>query len=342
MKRMDEGHKETDELLEKLERRISQEYSQAAKEMQEKARAYFDKFDEQDKEMRARLDAEKITKKSYQAWRRENMLMDKQYKAMRDVLAQDCTNANKIAMNMVYDNMKDVYAINANYGAFQVENGSQMNTSFTLYDRKTVERLIRDDPDLLPKPRISIPEDLRWNRNKINSALLQGILQGDSIPQIAARLKSVTGMLERAAVRNARTMTTGAECKGRIDSYKRAEAMGIKMKKMWVATLDGRTRHEHRILDGQQVEVNKPFEVDGYKLDCPGDPAGDPEMVYNCRCTVIAVIPDTKVSEEGIGILERDGKYKGMTYEEWKRSKPKPQSKNKKKGKKSANKHKSV
>ena len=47
--------------------------------------------------------------------------------------------------------------------------------------------------------------------------------------------------------------------------------MGIKLKREWVATLDGRTRHAHAMLDGQKAEIGKPFKVDGYDIMFPGD-----------------------------------------------------------------------
>lgn len=319
----DEAHRETDTLLDRLERRITEEYSTATEEMQKKAQKYFERFDAKDKLMLQKLKKGNITQTQYNDWRAKAMLTGKRYEALRDVLAKDCTNANKLSMNMVYGNMKDVYAINRNYGAFEVEKASQMDTSFTLYDRATVERLIRENPRLLPKPRVDIPKDLQWNRQKVGSALLQGVLQGESIPHIARRLQGVTDMNRSAAVRNARTMTTSAECAGRIDSYKQAEDMGIDLKQMWVATLDDRTRHEHRQLDGQQVAVGEKFRIAGYELAYPGDPAGAPEMVYNCRCTVIAVIPHTRLAERGLGSVTRASKLKDMSYEEWKTQKEK-------------------
>ena len=157
-----------------------------------------------------------------------------------------------------------------------------VDTSFTLYDRQTVERLIRDDPDLLPKANVDVPKDKRWNRQKLNSAITQGVLQGDSIPHIADRLQSVTDMDRRAAIRNARTMTTSAENGGRQDSYTRAESMGIKMKKQWMATLDSTTRDSHAIADGQIVGTKDTFHLMHGELEYPGDPAGPPSEVYNC------------------------------------------------------------
>lgn len=57
-----------------------------------------------------------------------------------------------------------------------------------------------------------------------------------------------------------------------MDSYKVAEGMGIKLKKQWLATLDNRTRHAHAMLDGQTLDTDKPFKVDGYELMYPRRP----------------------------------------------------------------------
>lgn len=46
---------------------------------------------------------------------------------------------------------------------------------------------------------------------------------------------------------------------------------------MWRATLDGRTRHAHRLLDGQMVDIGEKFKVDGYELEYPGDPSEVPK-----------------------------------------------------------------
>ena len=148
-----------------------------------------------------------------------------------------------------------------------------------------MERIIRDNPDLLPLPEVNIPLDRRWNKGHVNNAILQGILQGDSIPKIAQRLENILGMDHNAAVRSARTATTAAECAGRLDTYKYAESLGIKLQKQWLATLDDRTRHAHRQLDGQTVDIGKNFEIDGYELEYPGDPKAPGYLIYNCRCT---------------------------------------------------------
>ena len=105
--------------------------------------------------------------------------------------------------------------------------------------------------------------------------------------KIASRLSKVTDMNETAAIRNARTMVTGAENKGRQDSYARATADGIILQKEWIATNDSRTRHSHAMLDGAIVDQDKKFDNG---LMFPGDTNGRPEETWNCRCTVAAVV----------------------------------------------------
>lgn len=305
---MDYGHKRTDDELKELEEQLQKMYEQAYKETRKKADDYFKKFKDEDAKMRKKLGDKKISKKDYSAWRKRELTQTQEYRKLYYTLAQDYTNANVIAAGMIDGQTKSTYALNYNYGTYEVEKGTHINTSFTLYNKDTVERLVRENPKLMPTPRVDIPKDMMWNQQKINSALTQGILQGDPIDKIAERLRGVTNMVESASIRNARTMVTGAQNAGRIQSYERAEELGIEMKKTWLATLDSRTRHSHRQLDNVSIPIDEEFD-NGCKF--PGDPDGPDEEVYNCRCTLIADFGD------GYDI-ERKSKYlESVSYEDW-------------------------
>lgn len=311
----DLGHKETDEALGKLERRIKKVYVQAYEETEAKLQDYLSRFATKDKIKQEQLRAGKITQDEYNYWRKGQVMIGKRWQEMADSLAADYTNANRLAMSMVGDSLPGVYALNHDYGTFQVEKESMVDTSYTLYDRSTVERLIRDNPNLLPKAKVNVPKDLRWNKQHVNNAVLQGILQGESNDKIASRLQTVTSMNHAAAIRNARTMTTGAENAGRTDSYKRAAEMGIELEQEWLATLDGRTRDSHRALDGERIPLAKDkWHPAKFSNGCryPGDPEGPPWEVYNCRCTLVAAIKGIDQSD-----APRNSKLGGMTYEEW-------------------------
>ena len=104
-----------------------------------------------------------------------------------------------------------------------------------------------------------------------------------------------------------------------MDSYVAAEKMGIKVRKEWLATIDGRTRHSHAMLDGQTVDIDKPFKVDGEEIMFPGDTSATGYLVYNCRCTVIAAVEGVETSNG----LRRDryGILPDMTFAQWQNSK---------------------
>lgn len=155
--------------------------------------------------------------------------------------------------------------------------------SFTLLDENTVKRLQKEGDIKLPYKNLDKIKDERWNTKLMSSKLLQGILAGDSVPKIAKSLLEVVGNNEASAVRNARTMVTNAENRGRLDSYDDLAEQGVIQKKVWIATADDRTRESHLELDGEEVDIDQPF---SNKLMYPADPSGDPAEVYNCRCSM--------------------------------------------------------
>lgn len=332
-KKVDAGHEETEKVLSDIEKRIAKEYRQAEEEVAEKLDKYMKRFEAKDAKKRTALKNGLITQKEYDEWKVGQIAMGQRWEQLRQNLATDFTNADQIARSITAEHMPEVYAINMNYGTYQIEHDTKINTNFTLYDRQTVERLADDSNDIIPVPGKKISALInegkaqRWNNQQIQSVMIQSILQGESIPKIAKRLAREVGEKDRrAAVRNARTLTTGVQNAGRVDSYKRAEKMGIPLKQQWVATLDGRTRHEHRILDGQTAPVGGKFKVEGYEIAYPGDPTAPGHLIYNCRCTLIAATEGFEKDLSDLS-LRRDDKLGDMTYEEWKHELDKPNDK---------------
>lgn len=322
----DEGHEETEVVLASIEKKITKEYAQAEKEVSEKLDEYLRKFAVKDNIKRqAWLDG-KITKEEYEQWRLGQIAVGKRWEEMKDSLAQDYTNAAEIAKSITDSHMSEVYAINHNYGTFQVEKAAHVDTSYTLYDTNAVERLFKDNNKLYHDYGIKVGKSIKegkqlaWDKKQIQSVMTQSLLQGESIGKIATRLSKAVGDTDRkACIRNARTMTTGVQNAGRVDSYKRAEDMGIDLMQEWLATLDSRTRHEHRMLDGQRVKVGEKFQVDGYELAFPADPEGEAFLVYNCRCTLVPVLKGFEVDSTDLS-LRNTNHMEEETYEEWKES----------------------
>ena len=274
----DLAHELTDRELTALEKRIAREYERARDKVQERADKFFDTFREgAEKLYKAISDAPDATtrlaaEKAYKDFVWRKTVAAKNITDLRDKLAADLTAINQRSAALIGNRMNGVFSLNHNFAAYTLEHDLGLNLQFTLYDEFTVARLLKENPKLLPKPKIDIALDKKWNAQKITSEITQGILTGESIPKIAGRLQNVTDMNRNSAIRNARTAITGAENAGRVESYRYAESIGITLQKEWIATLDDRTRDEHRDLDGQRVDIDEPFRVGGDEIMFPGDP----------------------------------------------------------------------
>lgn len=326
MARADYAHRMTDKQLAELEKRIAKLYKEAADELTDTVKAYFEQFTKRDAAMQEKLKNGEITEHQYKQWRLTQIGRGNRFIALRDKVAERYTNANEVAIAYINDATPGIYSLNRNYAAYKIEQVSD-KADFTLWDEQTVKRLIVEQPDLMPyyPPKRALQRgiDLKYGKQQITGSVTSSILQGKSIPKIAKDLQSRMQEMNRtSAVRTARTAVTGAQNAGRMDAYTAAEKMGIHVRKQWLATLDNRTRHAHAMLDGQTVDNDKPFKVDGYEIMFPGDASAPGYLVYNCRCTLIAALDDVpkipnplrraRDPETGKSILVSD-----MTYAQW-------------------------
>lgn len=288
----DIAHTKTDQKLEEMEKQLSAIYSRAEKEIKKTADEYFAQFAKQDEAKRKLLEQGKITEDEYKKWRKGKVMYGKRFTEMKEQCAQQLLNVNKTALAYINGELPEVYAINYNALAGSVDGVG--GYSFTLVDADTVRNLAVTDTSLLPYKEIDPAKDIPWNMKKINAETLQGILQGESMDKIAKRLRNVQEMNKTQAIRSARTIVTGAENKGRQDSYKRAEEDGIIMKRRWIATNDSRTRHWHAELSGVEVDIDEPWVNEFGEIMYPGDPSADPANTYNCRCSMRSVVKGFK------------------------------------------------
>lgn len=326
--KIDRAHKLTDQELATLEQRIAVEYKKAADDLREKIDDYFEKLKKRDAEQKKLIgkvvNGKEYTEKDYQQWRLAQIGRGKRFEAMRDRIAERMTNANEVAAAYINDTFPGIYSLNRNYAAYTIENEVGADVGFDLWDEQTVRRLIVDRPDLMPyyPPKRAVKRgiDLAWGKSQITAQVTTGILQGESIKHLADRLQqNIPTMNRNSAIRAARTAVTSAQNAGRLDSYLQAEEMGIKLKKQWVATLDGRTRHSHQLLDRQTQDNGKPFQSILGEIMFPGDPDAAPANVYQCRCTMIADIEGIDTSDAKR--RDRYGLLPNMTYAQWENTK---------------------
>lgn len=310
----------------RMQDRIKEIYAEAERDISRKLDEFTRKFEQKDAQFRADVKAGKRTQAEYDSWRRGQMFQSQQWKAAKKEMTQQMYKANQTAAGIINGERRVVFQQNANYSAYQIEKDTKGAVNFELYDSATVTRLLKEDKKLLPEYKVNEKKDYKWNNTKVNNAVTQSIIQGESIPELKKRLTHSLEAGNRSPMMSfARTAMTGAQNAGRIEAMHDAEDMGIKVQKRWIATLDSRTRDTHAELDGQVVDVDEPFTVmldgDDMEIMFPGDPNADPALVYNCRCTLGYEYPDVAT---GIGRRrdnETSDKIEGMTYKEWEKMK---------------------
>lgn len=310
---MPDARKKTDIELEKMEKKLKSLYTKAESELSHKWNAFakaqepklkqaYDSLQEAQKSK----DWKEINKAKaeYERILRNTTLNNDRYKALVDETTEKLAHTNEIALNIVNNNMSEIYLINYNsFGDLKVK-----GYSFSIMNEDALRNIVKADRSFLPYKQLNKYKDKIWNEKQINSQLFQGILQGESINKIANRiapeiskafdftgksgkeLKSLVKKNRDSAIRNARTMVTAAENKGKQDACEKAQSDGVILVRRWVATGDERTRDWHAELDGVEVGVDEPWVntlPDGTEdeLMYPGDPEADPANTYNCRCT---------------------------------------------------------
>jgi 2'-5' RNA ligase len=125
---------------------------------------------------------------------------------------------------------------------------------------------------------------------RVGRAVDAAYREGLSIPHAAEAIQSQ--MLEANAARAvtiARTELVRAVNSASVNGVAIvSDVTAIRYVKVWLTAPGAEhPRHEdYDDLDGQTAELDGYFNVGGYDLEYPGDDAGPPEEVINCRCTM--------------------------------------------------------
>lgn len=275
--------------IDELEKKLNAAYGTARIDVHKKWKKYMQEAGEEIAKLQENYDAAKKAgdAKEIRRWgirlanaKRMRTIMDERYQAVLDDITTRLSLANALAVTYANNDMAFFYALNYN----TLESvAAKYHISFKPVNEDVVRRLVTQGEVVLPERRLSIPKDKRWNMKQINASLLQGILQGESMDEIAGRILPIVDNNKQSAIRATRTMVTGAECSGRIDGYRELDGRGLVQKKIWIATPDDRTRPSHIKMDGEEQDIDVAF---SNGLMYPGDPSGAPGEVWNCRCTL--------------------------------------------------------
>ena len=143
------------------------------------------------------------------------------------------------------------------------------------------ERIVQEF--LLVRGGQKIADDIsETTKKQVMRLIAMGRAEGLGQQAIARQALERTSAISRArAGVIARTETHSA---ANFSQHEAAKETGMDMQQEWIAAVDGRERPEHGEADGQVVQMDAAFNVDGERLKYPGDPSGSAHNVINCRC----------------------------------------------------------
>lgn len=268
---MDAASKWTDATLKNLEKRIKEEYTKAYKSCKKEMSAIFQNI------------------KDHPEWSGDRVLAEAQKYHRLDRLSKQMTetinDASNQAVRFIKGEAVNVFKYNYNWqaGVF----------GFSLIDNTAAKNILTGVSNPFTKLSYEGITDKAATQRALQSDLMTGLLKGESINDIAKRIKGTIESNDLApAIRIARTETTYAQNSARQSVGEYGKKHGFNILKQWVATSDGRTRDEHSDADGQFVPVDEPFEVGGEELMFPGDFSlgASAWNTVNCRCTVVYII----------------------------------------------------
>lgn len=322
---MDKGHKFTDKEIERLENALKRQYGKTNKKVTQILSDYLKQYESTIEGYQELVESGAMTEEQYEDAVYMLITTGNEWTQTEDEILTEYVESDVSAMKMVGASMITVYLYNHLYKSGQMNSraGAKFPFDFKMpkvfRDKDNPFAIITDLLNgkafrrMLPPPNPDKFKDRLWHRVKLNSVVRQGIRKGKSINKIAEDLERITGMDIKAAFRAARTACTNAENSAKLDAMIAfRDKYGIDVKKMWYATLDGRTRTPHREIHGEVRELEERF---SNGLLFPADPNGDPSEVYNCRCTMLEVI-------DGVDLDIADAP-KGKSHKEWLEEEPK-------------------
>ncbi len=121
-------------------------------------------------------------------------------------------------------------------------------------------------------------------RNTITKIVADALAEGLSVDATAVKITNKAASIARG--RAATIARTELHSASNFASWASTETLNIPLQKEWIASGDGRTRETHIVANGQLRAKHAAFDVGGRSMQYPGDPAGGPKEVINCRCVL--------------------------------------------------------
>jgi len=147
----------------------------------------------------------------------------------------------------------------------------------------------------------TVRDNLGSYADNVLSTVTRELNQGSSYAKIAEKLTGVTDKAFNKALTVARTEAGRIQSQAYVDSLLLLDDLGVKYGKMWLSTVDSKTRPSHIAMDGEEADKDGVFH-----LSDPQATGAAPRMTgvgshdINCRCRAVTIIDGVKPSERRI------------------------------------------
>ena len=208
-------------------------------------------------------------------------------KNLEQGIAEEMSRLRGKQVRITSKTIKGVYQESFYRGAFILESAVQAKLRFGQLPAKQVSAALVNPMDRIGWKDRTL-EGARLATRQIREEITQGIIKGESYPQVARRVKERADMAAYRAERIVRTEAHRARTMGTLDSMRQAESMGVELTYIWTAAIDDVTRDSHADMDSREANEDNLFEFpDGTLVEGPGLHP-DPAESINCRCALRA------------------------------------------------------
>lgn len=127
----------------------------------------------------------------------------------------------------------------------------------------------------------------------VEEALITAVDEGESVQQAVQRIKDLPQFDRERARVTAQTEILAASSRSQWEAYKQSPSV---VAKRWrhSGSKNNNLREAHVKMDGDEVPVDDPFDVNGHSGDYPRDPQLPPGERIGCKC-VMSPVTDKKI-----------------------------------------------
>lgn len=179
--------------------------------------------------------------------------------------------------------LKSVYR-NAFNGTNYVLQKQEIPVLISLSEEEILVSVMRKTEDANFLQRIA--SDIAQLKQDLIDVVSRSLAAQQDYKTIAQQLSLMTQESFNREKRIAITESGRIESEAKLNCQQKAKARGVKIVKIWDATLDNKTRTTHKELHGQERDIDDYFEVEGLKTIGPNK-FGIAAEDCNCRCILL-------------------------------------------------------